>query len=92
MVPAATGTVGAAAPGGAAQGATGLANLMSGRSTFGGNKRRRTTSTGPSMSEAQEGKVCVLPQAVYSGANASHTHSHSQLKSDLPTKKGQKNP
>lgn len=60
MGPAATGTVGAAATGGAAQGASGFANLMSGRSTFGGNKRRRTTSTGPSMSEAQEGKVTML--------------------------------
>lgn len=67
MGPAAAGTVGGAAPG-AAQGAGGLANLMSGRSTFGGNKRRRTTSTGHAMSEAQEGKVtgfilceCVSP-------------------------------
>lgn len=58
--PAATGTVGAAAPGGPAQGPAGLANLMSGRSTFGGGKRRRTTSTGHAMSEAQEGKVTVL--------------------------------
>lgn len=57
MGPAAAGTVGGAAPGGAAQGAGGLASLMSGRSTFGGNKRRRTTSTGHTMSEAQEGKV-----------------------------------
>lgn len=58
--PAATGAMAAAAPGGAAQGAGGLANLMSGRSTFGGNKRRRTTSTGNTMSEAQEGKVMSL--------------------------------
>ncbi|KAM9823670.1 voltage-dependent calcium channel gamma-6 subunit-like [Neosynchiropus ocellatus] len=55
--PAATGTVGGASAGGPAQGAGGLANLMSGRSTFGGNKRRRTTSTGQAMSEAQEGKI-----------------------------------
>ena len=55
----ASGTVGGA-PGGAAQGPLGLANLMSGRTTFGGNKRRRTTSTGHTMSEAQEGKVTVL--------------------------------
>lgn len=54
--PAATGTVGGPALG-AAQGAAGLAGLMSGRSTFGGTKRRRTTSTGHGMSEAQEGKV-----------------------------------
>lgn len=45
--------------GGPAQGAGGLANLMSGRSTFGGNKRRRATSTGNAMSEAQEGKVRI---------------------------------
>lgn len=57
MTPAATGMVAGGAPGGAAQGAAGLASLMSGRSTFGGNKRRRTTSTGHTMSEAQEGKV-----------------------------------
>lgn len=49
--------VGGVAPGGPAQGAGGLAGLMSGRSTFGGNKRRRTTSGGHTMSEAQEGKV-----------------------------------
>lgn len=56
--PAAAGSVGApAGPGGPPPGPVGLANLMSGRSTFGGNKRRRTTSTGPTMSEAQEGKV-----------------------------------
>ncbi|XP_053718851.1 voltage-dependent calcium channel gamma-6 subunit-like isoform X1 [Synchiropus splendidus] len=55
--PAATGTVGGAPAGGAAQGGGGLAGLMSGRSTFGGNKRRRTTSTGQAMSEAQEGKI-----------------------------------
>lgn len=55
--PAAPGAMAAGPAGGPAQGAGGLANLMSGRSTFGGNKRRRTTSTGNSMSEAQEGKV-----------------------------------
>ncbi|KAM6973883.1 voltage-dependent calcium channel gamma-6 subunit-like [Tautogolabrus adspersus] len=55
--PAAAGTVGGAALGGPAQGPVGLTNLMSGRSTFGGNKRRRTTSTGHAMSEAQEGKI-----------------------------------
>ncbi len=55
--PAAAGTMGVVAPGGAPQGVGGLANLMTGRSTFGGNKRRRTTSTGHAMSEAQEGKV-----------------------------------
>ncbi|XP_060948478.1 voltage-dependent calcium channel gamma-6 subunit-like [Limanda limanda] len=43
------------AQGGAAQGGGGMAGLMTGRSTFGGNKRRRTTSH--SMSEAQEGKI-----------------------------------
>lgn len=59
MATAASGTVGVA-PGGVAQGPLGLANLMSGRTTFGGNKRRRTTSTGHTMSEAQEGKVTVL--------------------------------
>ena len=59
VVPGAAGAVGAAAPG-PAQGAAGLASLMSGRSTFGGNKRRRTTSTGHAMSEAQEGKVIGL--------------------------------
>lgn len=57
VMPAATGMVGGGAPGGAAQGAAGLSSLMSGRSTFGGNKRRRTTSPGHTMSEAQEGKV-----------------------------------
>lgn len=72
--PPVAGPAGLPAPVGAAQGPVGLANLMSGRSTFGGNKRRRTTSTGHSMSEAQEGKVtvffmvcvnvCVPPQAV----------------------------
>lgn len=55
----AAGTVGVAA-GGPAQGPGGLTNLMTGRSTFGGNKRRRTTSTGHAMSEAQEGKVTGL--------------------------------
>ncbi|KAM7373633.1 hypothetical protein PAMP_008471 [Pampus punctatissimus] len=49
-------TVGSVAPG-PAQGTVGLASLMSGRSTFGGNKRRRTTSGGHAMSEAQEGKI-----------------------------------
>lgn len=57
VAPAAAGAVAGAAPVGAAQGAGGLTNLMGGRSTFGGNKRRRTTSAGHSMSEAQEGKV-----------------------------------
>ncbi|XP_068189651.1 voltage-dependent calcium channel gamma-6 subunit-like [Antennarius striatus] len=46
---------GGAAGGGGGQGATGLANLMSGRSTLGGNKRRRATGT--ALSEAQEGKI-----------------------------------
>lgn len=55
--PPATGTVGGPAPGGPPPGPVGLANLMSGRSTFGGNKRRRTTSAGHAMSEAQEGKI-----------------------------------
>lgn len=55
--PQAPGTVAGPAPGGPAQGPVGLASLMSGRSTFGGNKRRRTTSAGHAMSEAQEGKV-----------------------------------
>lgn len=55
--PAATGTVGGPAPGGPPQGPVALTSLMSGRSTFGGNKRRRTTSTGHAMSEAQEGKI-----------------------------------
>lgn len=54
VVPAASGTVAGSAPGASVQT---LAGLMSGRSTFGGTKRRRTTSTGNSMSEAQEGKV-----------------------------------
>lgn len=57
VAPAAPGMVGGAAPGGPAQGPAGLASLMSGRSTFGGNKRRRTTSAGHGMSEALEGKV-----------------------------------
>lgn len=55
--PGTPGVAGGPVPGGPAQGAGGLASLMSGRSTFGGNKRRRTTSTGHAMSEAQEGKV-----------------------------------
>ncbi|XP_037650045.1 voltage-dependent calcium channel gamma-6 subunit-like isoform X3 [Sebastes umbrosus] len=49
--PAVPGTM--AAPGGAPQGAGGLTGLMTAR----GNKRRRTTSTGHAMSEAQEGKI-----------------------------------
>lgn len=57
MVPGTAGAGGMAAPGGPAQGAGGLASLMGGRTTFGGNKRRRTTSAGHAMSEAQEGKV-----------------------------------
>nr|XP_019966893.1 PREDICTED: voltage-dependent calcium channel gamma-6 subunit-like [Paralichthys olivaceus]XP_019966894.1 PREDICTED: voltage-dependent calcium channel gamma-6 subunit-like [Paralichthys olivaceus] len=57
VAPVAAGVGAGAAQGGAAQGAGGMASLMSGRSTFGGNKRRRTTSTGNSMSEAQEGKI-----------------------------------
>ncbi|XP_075867314.1 voltage-dependent calcium channel gamma-6 subunit-like [Nelusetta ayraudi] len=55
--PAAAGTMAAGPPGGPSQGPAGLANLMSGRATFGGNKRRRQTSTGNTMSEAQEGKI-----------------------------------
>ncbi|CAI5691725.1 calcium channel, voltage-dependent, gamma subunit 6a [Oreochromis niloticus] len=55
--PGTPGVAGGPVPGGPAQGAGGLASLMSGRSTFGGNKRRRTTSTGHAMSEAQEGKI-----------------------------------
>ncbi|XP_077937278.1 voltage-dependent calcium channel gamma-6 subunit [Gasterosteus aculeatus] len=47
---------GGAAPGGAPQGAGAMSGLMAGRSTFGGNKRRRTTS-GHFLSEAQEGKI-----------------------------------
>lgn len=68
MATAAPGTVGGAAPGGAPQGAGGLQGLMTGRSTFGGNKRRRTTSTGHAMSEAQEGKVTglILCECVFS--------------------------
>ncbi|KAK5883324.1 hypothetical protein CesoFtcFv8_019663 [Champsocephalus esox] len=45
------------APGGAPQGPAALTGMMTGRSTFGGNKRRRKTSTGHAMSEAQEGKI-----------------------------------
>lgn len=52
----AAGVGGGVAPGGPVQGAGGLAGLMSGRSTFGGNKRRRTAG-GHVMTEAQEGKV-----------------------------------
>lgn len=64
----AAGTVGGIAPGGPAQGGGGLAGLMSGRSTFGGNKRRRTTSPGNAMTEAQEGKVTcfMLCEKVFS--------------------------
>lgn len=49
--------IGGGAPlaGGAAPGPVGLNSLMSGRSTFGGNKRRRTGAQ--AMSEAQEGKI-----------------------------------
>ncbi|XP_034055566.1 voltage-dependent calcium channel gamma-6 subunit-like isoform X2 [Gymnodraco acuticeps] len=47
------------APGGAPQGPAALTGMMTGRSTFGGNKRRRKTSTGHAMSEAQEGKTCL---------------------------------
>lgn len=67
MGPAAAGTVGGAL-GGAAPGAGGLTNLMTGRSTFGGNKRRKKTSTGHTMSEAQEGKVTnfILCDCVFS--------------------------
>ncbi|KAK7899288.1 hypothetical protein WMY93_020141 [Mugilogobius chulae] len=43
--------------GGPAQGPVGLNSLMSGRGTFGGGKRRRTTSGAQTMSEAQEGKL-----------------------------------
>ncbi|XP_058475878.1 voltage-dependent calcium channel gamma-6 subunit-like [Solea solea] len=52
VVPGAGGMV--PVPAGASQG--GLTSLMTGRTTFGGNKRRRTTSMGH-MSEAQEGKI-----------------------------------
>lgn len=48
------------APGGAPQGPAALTGMMTGRSTFGGNKRRRKTSTGHAMSEAQEGKVTTF--------------------------------
>lgn len=48
---------GAPMGGGPPQGPVGLSNLMTGRSTFGGGKRRRTTSAGHAMSEAQEGKI-----------------------------------
>lgn len=61
--PATPGVVGGPAPGlpgGPTQGTGGLASLMSGRSTFGGKKRRRMTSAGHAMSEAQEGKVIGL--------------------------------
>ncbi|XP_057683357.1 voltage-dependent calcium channel gamma-6 subunit-like [Corythoichthys intestinalis] len=55
VAPAAAPTVGAAGGGGGPQAMGGLAGLMSGRSTFGGNKRRRTTAH--AMTEAQEGKI-----------------------------------
>lgn len=64
VAPAATGPVGTPATGGPTQGPAGFANLMSGRSTFGGKKRRRTTSGGHAMSEAQEGKVSGLIMSV----------------------------
>ncbi|XP_056876730.1 voltage-dependent calcium channel gamma-6 subunit-like [Takifugu flavidus] len=57
VAPAATGPVGTPVTGGPTQGPAGFANLMSGRSTFGGKKRRRTTSGGRAISEAQEGKI-----------------------------------
>ncbi|MEQ2159750.1 hypothetical protein GOODEAATRI_026408, partial [Goodea atripinnis] len=57
VVPGTAGAGGMVAPGGPPQGAGGLASLMGGRSTFGGNKRRRTTSAGHAISEAQEGKI-----------------------------------
>lgn len=60
MGPAATGPAGIPVAGGPTQGPAGFANLMSGRSTFGGKKRRRTTSASHAMSEAQEGKVSGL--------------------------------
>lgn len=53
--PAATPTVGGGGVVGGAQAMGGLAGLMSGRSTFGGNKRRRTGHH--ALTEAQEGKV-----------------------------------
>lgn len=59
VAPGAAGTAGGLAGGGPASGAGGLTSLMGGRSTFGG-KRRRTTSMGHGMSEAQEGKVISL--------------------------------
>uniref|UniRef100_UPI003AADFA35 voltage-dependent calcium channel gamma-6 subunit-like n=1 Tax=Centroberyx gerrardi TaxID=166262 RepID=UPI003AADFA35 len=43
--------------GGGAQGGGGLSGLMTGRGTFGGNKRRRGAAAGHAMSEAQEGKI-----------------------------------
>ncbi len=84
--PPAVATVGLPPQVGPAQGPANLASLMSGRSTFGGNKRRRTTTTGHSMSEAQEGKVtafilceCVFSLRLYestgaNGTNQSHSH------------------
>ncbi|KAM4539520.1 voltage-dependent calcium channel gamma-6 subunit-like isoform 1-T2 [Odontesthes bonariensis] len=57
VAPGVAGTAGGLAAGGPPQGSGALTGLMSGRSTFGGNKRRRTTSTGHTMSEAQEGKI-----------------------------------
>lgn len=84
MSPAATGTVGGPAPMGPQQGPVALASLMSGRSTFGGNKRRRTTSTGHAMSEAQEGKVTARRKEIYHVTVFFHlffpsvTHTHLQ--------------
>ncbi|KAF7651017.1 hypothetical protein LDENG_00117040 [Lucifuga dentata] len=52
-----TGAGGGAVAGGGAQGMGGPSGMMGGRGTFGKNKRRRTTSTGHAMSEAQEGKI-----------------------------------
>ncbi|KAM4631449.1 voltage-dependent calcium channel gamma-6 subunit-like [Polymixia lowei] len=59
--PAAAGMVGGGGAGGAggasSQGTGGLANLMTGRTPFGGKKRRRVAPAGHGMSEAQEGKI-----------------------------------
>lgn len=73
--------------GGGAQGAGGLTGLVSGRGRFGGNKRRRTTSAGHSMSEAQEGKVtvCILPvclSVIQSDCSPLRTNNH--LQADPP--------
>ncbi|KAM9776447.1 voltage-dependent calcium channel gamma-6 subunit-like isoform X4 [Syngnathus typhle] len=53
--PVAAHSVGVVGGGGGAQGTGGLAGLMSGRSTFGSNKRRRAGHH--AMTEAQEGKI-----------------------------------